>query len=96
MTTHTDSEVQHLVNLSGVAISMIRNPDFITDLAAADSAEQRSIGTCLQILADTTELLMRLQRVRPRYRTLARTRPHGVDPARQPPPSDHDDLFPYG
>ncbi len=97
MAEKTTAEIQHLVNLSGITIDMIRHPDFIRDLTDAASTDQTGIRTCLEILADTMILLMQRQGIRPRYRRRAATRPHGETAPSQPiADDDQSDLFATG
>lgn len=77
MAGKTQAEIQHLVNLAGITVNMIRHPGFMTDLVASDDGERQSVQTCLEILADTAVVLMRQHGIKPRYRLRAITRPHG-------------------
>lgn len=60
-----DAQLQHLCDLSGVAVAMIRNPGFADEFLAADRREQDGVIVCLQILADTVVALMARQGIKP-------------------------------
>jgi hypothetical protein len=63
--TIDDAQLQHLCDLSGVAVSMIRHPDFADEFLAGDRHDQDGVIVCLQILADTVMALMARQGITP-------------------------------